>query len=78
MTGYLKITLKRGLAGRPEKQRRIVRGLGLRKTNSTVIRPNRPEIRGMVAKVLHLVEWEEVEGPEDAAGGSESDEAASA
>ncbi|UCD36581.1 MAG: 50S ribosomal protein L30, partial [Nitrospiraceae bacterium] len=32
----LKITLKRSLIGRPEKQRRVVRALGLRKINQTV------------------------------------------
>ncbi|MBM3746799.1 MAG: 50S ribosomal protein L30 [Acidobacteria bacterium] len=39
----------------PEKLRRVVRGLGLRKINQVVERPDTPSIRGMVAKVPHLV-----------------------
>lgn len=45
----------RSMIGRPEKQRLIVRGLGLRRLNQTVQRPDTREIRGMVAKVPHLV-----------------------
>ena len=55
----IKITLKRSPVKRPEKQKAIVRGLGLTKLNQTVERPNTREIRGMVKKVLHMVEVEE-------------------
>lgn len=56
----IKITLKRSGAGRPPKQREILRGLGLRRIRQTVERPNTPEIRGMIKKVIHLVEVEEI------------------
>jgi len=45
----------RSMIGRPEKQRLVVRGLGLRRLNQIVERPDTREIRGMVAKVPHLV-----------------------
>lgn len=57
----LQITLKRSLIGRPEDQRVTVRTLGLRKVNHTVVQDDNPAIRGMVKKVIHLVEVKEVE-----------------
>lgn len=39
----------------PEKQKAIVRSLGLKKMNRVVERPDTPEFRGMVAKVPHLL-----------------------
>ncbi len=56
----IKVTLVRGLVGTTEEQRATVRSLGLRKIRQTVVREDRPEIRGMVRKVLHLVKVEEV------------------
>jgi len=58
----LQITLKRSLIGRPENQRQTVKSLGLRKTNSTVVKEDNPAIRGMVNTVKHLVEVKEIEG----------------
>jgi large subunit ribosomal protein L30 len=43
-----------------DKQRRVLRGLGLRGPRSQVVVDNTPSFRGMVKKVLHLVEVEEV------------------
>jgi large subunit ribosomal protein L30 len=57
----LRITLVRSLIGYPRRQRETAKGLGLRKINSRVVRPDRPEIRGMIAKISHLVEVEVVE-----------------
>ncbi len=57
----LTITLKRGYPGVPEKHRRILQALGLRKRHQTVIKDNLPSIRGMVTKVVHLVEIKETE-----------------
>ena len=57
----LKITLVRSFIGRPEKQRQILRGMGLTRMRRTVILNDTPEIRGMVAKVSHLVALEESE-----------------
>lgn len=56
----LKITLSRSVIGSSEAQRKVVKALGLRKTNSTVIRPDTPSVRGMVNKVNHLVTVEEI------------------
>jgi large subunit ribosomal protein L30 len=57
----LKITLVRSLIGYPEPQRVVARSLGLRKPNDSVVRPDRPEIRGMVRKIPHLVRVEVLE-----------------
>jgi len=54
------ITQVRSIIGRPENQRVIMRTLGLKKMNQTVVQPNIPSIRGMVKKVIHLVKVEEV------------------
>ena len=56
----LKITQVRSLIGRPQKQRRIIEALGLRKNQSAVVHNDTPAIRGMVFKVRHLVNVEEV------------------
>jgi ribosomal protein L30 len=52
----LEITQVRSVIGRQEPQRRTLRALGLRGIHQTVTRPDEPGIRGMVAKVAHLVE----------------------
>ena len=57
----LKVTLKRSLIGSTDKQRATVRGLGLRRINHSRMLKNTPAIRGMVKKVLHLIEVQEVE-----------------
>ena len=56
----LKITLVRSVIGSPEKQRKVVKALGLKKTNSSVVQDDNAVIRGMIAKVHHLVGVEEV------------------
>ncbi len=50
------VTLKRSGIGRPRTQRATLRGLGLFKLNKTVILKDTPEIRGMLAKVIHLID----------------------
>jgi large subunit ribosomal protein L30 len=57
----LKITLVKSYIGRPEAQRRVLRGMGLGKVNRTVLLKDTPEIRGMIRKVVHLVAAVEVE-----------------
>jgi large subunit ribosomal protein L30 len=57
----LKVTQTRGLAGKPKRQRDTVRALGLRRIRHEVVKEDRPEIRGMIARVRHLVDVEEVE-----------------
>jgi len=54
-TGRLAITLVRSPIGRPAKHQLVVKGLGFRKLNQTVVRPDTPAIRGMIAKISHLV-----------------------
>ena len=60
MSGKLRITLLRGLSGRTEYHRKVVRGLGITRLNRPVVRQDTPEIRGMVEKVKFLVRMEEV------------------
>jgi large subunit ribosomal protein L30 len=63
VSGQIKITLRRSRIGRTPRQREVLRGLGLRRINSSVLRPDHPAIRGMVTKVFHLVEVEIISGP---------------
>lgn len=58
--GRLRITQVRSLIGRPADQRGTVRALGLKRIRHTVVQPDRPEIRGMLRKVPHLVTFVEV------------------
>ena len=61
MAKKLKITLVKSYIGRPEKHRKILRGMGLLKLNRTVLLKDTPEIRGMVNKVSHLLSVVEIE-----------------
>ena len=56
----IKITKIRSVIGRPERQKRTMEALGLRKMNQTVVKEDTPEILGMVRKVNHLVEVENI------------------
>ena len=56
----LKITLVKSGAGRLEKQMRTLEALGLRKTNSSTIKPDNACTRGMIFVVKHLVKVEEI------------------
>ena len=56
----LKVTLKHSTIGRPKKQIENIKGLGLRKIGQSRELENTPAVRGMVKKVLHLVEVEEI------------------
>jgi large subunit ribosomal protein L30 len=55
----LRVTLVKSAIGAKPKQRGTLRALGLRKIDQTVEHADRPEIRGMLAKVPHLVRVEE-------------------
>ncbi len=57
----LRITLVKSPIGYNKKQKQTVRALGLRRMHASVVQPDNPPIRGMIAKVSHLVEVEEVE-----------------
>ncbi len=54
----IKITLAKSKIGSNQKIRATLIGLGLTKTNKTVIRKDTPEIRGMLKKVEHLIKVE--------------------
>ncbi len=55
----LRITLVKSPIGYPQRQKSTVRALGLRKLNQTVEQADSPVIRGMLAKISHLVAVEE-------------------
>ena len=57
----LKITQVRSGIGKKENQRQTLRSLGLKRVHDVVVKEDRPEIRGMVKTVTHLVAVEEVE-----------------
>ena len=54
----LKVTLVRSVIGRPQKQREIVKGLGLGRVNSSVIVPDNVAMRGAIRKINHFVAGE--------------------
>lgn len=62
MKAKLQVTQVRSAIGRDGKQREILRGLGLRGMNRSVVVDNTPSFRGMVKKVIHLVAVEEIDG----------------
>ncbi|MDR1943595.1 MAG: 50S ribosomal protein L30 [Synergistaceae bacterium] len=55
----LKVTWKKSAIGRPDRQARTIRALGLRRLNQTVEHEDSPQVRGMIQSVIHLVELEE-------------------
>ncbi len=57
----LKIKLVKSPIGYSKDQKATVKALGLRKLNQTVIKEDLPQIRGMIEKVKHLLQVEEVE-----------------
>ncbi|MEE9567377.1 MAG: 50S ribosomal protein L30 [Desulfobacteria bacterium] len=59
MSNILRITLKKSIIGRPEKHRRVIQSLGLRKLNKTVVLKDTPTVRGMIRKVSHMLAVEE-------------------
>jgi large subunit ribosomal protein L30 len=60
----LRIILRKSKIGHPARQSRILAGLGLRKINESVVRADTPTIRGMIRKVIHLVDVQQVESEE--------------
>lgn len=59
MASTLRITQIRSIIGRTQDQRNTVRSLGLKRIRHTVELPDRPEVRGMLRKIPHLVSVEE-------------------
>lgn len=58
-SGMLAITLVRSPIGTPRAHRTILLGLGLRRIRHTVIRPNTPQVNGLVHKLSYLVDVQE-------------------
>lgn len=58
----IKITQIKSLIDRSKKQKDTAKALGLRKINHSVVKEVTPQIMGMVAKINHLIEVEEVKG----------------
>lgn len=61
MVKQVKVTLKHSAIGRPAKQLATLKGLGLRRIGGSRLLENTPAVRGMIKKVLHLVEVVEIE-----------------
>ncbi|MDD2603295.1 MAG: 50S ribosomal protein L30 [Desulfobacterales bacterium] len=59
MAEKLNITLVRSMISRPEKHRKVLRGMGLTRVGKTVSREDTPAVRGMIQAVAHLVRVEE-------------------
>ncbi|TDE88492.1 50S ribosomal protein L30 [Occultella glacieicola] len=57
----LKVTQKKSVIGGKQNQRDTLRSLGLKRIGDTVVKEDRPEIRGMVTTVAHLITVEEVD-----------------
>lgn len=55
----IKVTLVKSIIGTKESHRATVRGLGLRKLNSSAELEDTPAVRGMINKVAYLVKFEE-------------------
>ncbi len=71
---YLKITWKKSYIGRNRKQRRIIRSLGLRRLNHSVVHRSTPTIRGMVDKTGHMLHVEELDNPPADSSQTESED----
>lgn len=59
MAQTVKVTLVKSMIGRPEKHRKVLRGMGLTRIGRTVELEDTPAIRGMIFKVSHLVKVKE-------------------
>ena len=57
----LKITQRKSAIGYRQNQRDTLRSLGLKRTNDVVVQEGRPEVRGMINTVRHIVTVEEVD-----------------
>ncbi len=59
--GKLKVTQVRSALDRGARQRGTIRALGIKRMGHTVVHEDKPEIRGMIRAVQHLVKVEEIE-----------------
>jgi len=76
MMADITVTQTRSAIGTKPKHRGTLRALGLGKIGQTNTLPDRPEIRGMIARVPHLIAvGEDVEGPQGSTKANEAGEA---
>ncbi len=61
MAKKLLITQTRSVIDRIEPQKRTIKALGLGRPNWTVVKQDTPQIRGMIRKVIHLVDVKEIQ-----------------
>ncbi|MGI6452877.1 MAG: 50S ribosomal protein L30 [Syntrophomonadaceae bacterium] len=61
MGKQIKITWTKSFIGFPKTQRAIIKSLGLRKLQHSVVKEDCPQIRGQITKVKHLVTVEEID-----------------
>lgn len=59
-SGRLLITQVRSVSGRPEKQRRTLRALGLTRNQTSVVHDDTPAIRGMINQIPHMLSVREI------------------
>jgi large subunit ribosomal protein L30 len=69
----IRLTQVRSVIHRPQDQKDTVRRLGLHRIRDTVVKDDRPEIRGMAHKVRHLVRIEEVSDKDAKRSGAGTD-----
>jgi len=60
MAKSLKIKQIKSAIGYSQREKRTIKALGLRKLQQEVIRPNNPQVKGMIEKVSHLLKVEDV------------------
>ena len=60
MSAKIKITQTRSIINRPKNQKRTIKALGIHRMHHSVVHEITPQILGMVNKVKHLVETEEI------------------
>jgi large subunit ribosomal protein L30 len=58
----LKVTQRRSVIDRPKDQKDTIRRLGLHRMHDSVVKEDTPDVRGMIGKVRHLVDVQEVDG----------------
>ena len=62
MPGKLRVTYKKSAIGYAQRQKDTIRALGFHRLNSTIEKDDTPSIRGMIQRVAHLVQVEEIPG----------------
>lgn len=62
MPGRLRITYRKSSIGYPRRQKETIRALGFHKLYSSIEKDDTPSVRGMVQRVAHLVQVEEISG----------------